>query len=133
MTLNYRRAVLAALIGLWAETATPAMAGVKNYEFQLVQTELKMGSGVEVAVRLVNKTTGKPVPDAVIFAKRIDMAPDGMATMDSPLELLPASEPGIYKFKTNLTMAGRWQLSLAAKVQGEEGTVEAKLVLKALP
>jgi hypothetical protein len=30
-------------------------------------------------------------------------------------------------------MQGRWQLSLGAKVQGEEGTVETKLVLKALP
>ena len=28
-------------------------------------------------------------------------------------------------------MAGGWQLSLGAKVQGEEGSVENKLVLKA--
>ena len=27
-------------------------------------------------VRLVDKTTGKAVPDAVIFATRLDMAPD---------------------------------------------------------
>ena len=32
-------------------------------------------------MRLVNKKSGKPVPDAVIFAKRIDMAPDGMEMM----------------------------------------------------
>ena len=44
-----------------------------------------MGEAV-VAVRLVDKRSGKPVPDAVIFAKRIDMAPDGMPTMDSPIE-----------------------------------------------
>jgi hypothetical protein len=30
-------------------------------------------------------------------------------------------------------MAGRWQLSLGAKVQGENGSVENKLVLRALP
>jgi hypothetical protein len=30
-------------------------------------------------------------------------------------------------------MQGNWQLSLAAKVQGENGTVESKLVLKVLP
>jgi subtilisin-like proprotein convertase family protein len=30
-------------------------------------------------------------------------------------------------------MEGRWQLSLAAKVQGETGTVESKLVLKVVP
>jgi hypothetical protein len=30
-------------------------------------------------------------------------------------------------------MQGSWQLSLAAKVQGENGTVESKLVLMVLP
>jgi hypothetical protein len=49
------------------------------------------------------------------------------------LELLPSEEPGIYRFKANLTMAGGWQLSLAAKVQGDSGTVTDKLVLQALP
>jgi len=32
-----------------------------------------------------------------------------------------------------VTMEGGWQLSLAAKVQGEIGTVENKLVIKATP
>jgi hypothetical protein len=32
-----------------------------------------------------------------------------------------------------MTMAGGWQLSLGAKVQGETGTVENKLVLQATP
>jgi len=110
-----------------------ALADVKDYEFQLVQSEIKKGDGAIVAVRLVNKKSGKPVTDAVIFAKRIDMAPDAMQEMTAPLEQLPSSEPGIYRFKTDLMMQGRWQLSLGAKVQGEEGTVETKLVFKALP
>lgn len=96
----------------------------------MVNKELKLGESV-VAVRLVDKRSGKPVPDAVIFAKRIDMAPDGMPTMDSPIEQVPSTEPGVYQFKTRLTMAGGWQLSLGAKVQGENGTVENKFVLKA--
>ena len=50
------------------------------------------------------------MPDAVIFAKRIDMAPDGMPTMEAPIEQLPSTEPGVYRFKTNLSMAGGWQL-----------------------
>ena len=122
------------LCGLvWAVFASAALADVKDYEFQLVQSEMKKGDGAIVAVRLVNKKSGKPVPDAVIFAKRIDMAPDAMQEMTAPLEQLPSTEPGVYRFKTDLMMQGRWQLSLGAKVQGEEGTVEAKLVLKALP
>jgi len=111
---------------------SPVLAEIRDYEFQLVQNEVKKGDAL-VAVRLVNKRTGKAVPDAVISAKRIDMAPDGMATMAAPLEQLPATEPGVYRFKTELVMAGRWQLSLAAKVQGETGTVESKLVVRALP
>jgi hypothetical protein len=61
------------------------------------------------------------------------MAPDGMPTMAAPLEQMPSVEPGVYRFKTGLPMQGNWQLSLAAKVQGETGTIESKLVLKVVP
>jgi hypothetical protein len=132
-TLSKRCAVLAMLIGLSsAAIASPALADVKDFEFQLVQSEVKKGDAT-IAVRLVNKKTGKAVPDAVISAKRIDMTPDGMADMATPIDQLPSTEPGVYRFKANLSMEGRWQLSLAAKVQGETGTVESKLVLKAVP
>jgi YtkA-like len=127
-------AVVAVLFGLmWVVVSAAVWADVKDYEFQLVQSEMKKGDGAIVAVRLVNKKTGKPVPDAVIFAKRIDMAPDAMQEMTAPLEQLPSTEPGVYRFKTDLMMQGRWRLSLGAKVQGEEGTVASQLVLKALP
>jgi YtkA-like len=133
-TWSKNGAAVAVLSGLmWAVASTAARADVKDYEFQLVQSEIQKGDGAIVAVRLVNKKSGKPVPDAVIFAKRIDMAPDAMQEMTSPLEQLPSTEPGVYRFKTDLMMQGRWQLSLGAKVQGENGTVAAKLVLTALP
>ena len=127
------RGMTAALLAISFAIASPAWADVKDYEFQLVQSEVKKGDGAIVAVRLVNKKTGQAVPNAVIFAKRIDMAPDAMKEMVAPLEALPSTEPGVYRFKTNLSMQGRWQLSLGAKVQGESGSVESKLVLKALP
>jgi YtkA-like len=129
-----RRAAAATLTTLLLVAASSAAyAEIRDYEFKLVKNEVKKGDGAVVAVRLINKRSGKPVPDAVISAKRIDMAPDGMATMAAPLEQLPSTEPGLYSFKADLPMAGRWQLSLGAKVQGEIGTVESKLVLKALP
>ena len=124
-------AALAAALFIAAFSAV--LADIKDYEFQLVQTDVKQGDGAIVAVRLVDRRSGKTVPDAVIFATRIDMAPDGMPTMAAPIEALPSTEPGVYRFKTNLTMAGGWQLSLAAKIQGENGTLENKLVLKAVP
>ena len=119
---------LAMAIGL---TIFAAQAGAGDYAFEPVNTEMKKGDDVTVAVRLTNKTTGKPVSDAVIFKTRVDMAPDGMAEMESPVTPLPSKEPGVYAFKTDLPMAGRYQLSLSAKVQGEPQTVSGKVVITA--
>jgi hypothetical protein len=130
---THARALQAALIGIaMAGSATLARADIKDYEFQLIDKTVKKGNAI-ISVRLVHKPDGKPVSDAVIFAKRLDMAPDGMEMMKTTIELMPSTEPGIYKFKAALTMAGGWQLSLGAKVEGETGTVENKLVLQATP
>jgi hypothetical protein len=135
MKTSTKRSAMIALAAsvAWGCVLSTALADAKQYEFQLVQNEIKKGDGAIVAVRLINKKSGEPVPDAVIFAKRIDMAPDAMQEMAAPLEQLPSSEPGVYRFKADLTMEGRWRLSLGAKVQGEEGTVASQLVLKAMP
>jgi hypothetical protein len=125
-------ALAAALIGVAvAGLSTIARADVKDYEFQLVTPSVALGPDTVITVRLVNKVTGKAVPDAVIFAMRLDMAPDSMPEMTTKLTALPGTEPGTYRFKANVSMAGGWQLSLGAKVQGEIGTVESKLVIKA--
>lgn len=128
--MTLKRVAAAALV--WLAWAGAAVADIKDYEFQLLDREVKQGEAV-IAVRLVHTPTGKPVPDAVIFATRLDMEPDGMPTMTTPLSRLPATEPGVYRFKTSLGMEGGWRLSLAAKVQGETGTVQSRLILKALP
>ena len=81
-TTTRARALAAALIGLSLTGAPkPAFADIKDYEFQLVDQTVKAGADKVITVRLVNKKTGKPVPDAVIFATRLDMAPDGMQEM----------------------------------------------------
>jgi hypothetical protein len=112
--------------------STAALAGANDYMFEPVAAELKKGDDVIVAVRLLHKLTGKPVTDAVIIRTRVDMAPEGMADMESPVAPVPANEPGVYAFKTDLSMAGRWLLSVAAKVQGEPETVVGKVVFKAV-
>jgi hypothetical protein len=125
---NGRAAIAAAALTM--AIATSALADVKDYEFQLVSQEVKKGNAV-IAVKLVHKPSGRAIPDAVIFAKRIDMAPDGMGEMKAKLDPMPGGEAGIYQFKTNLDMAGRWALTLGAKVQGETGTVQSKLIVNA--
>jgi YtkA-like len=109
-----------------------AFAAADDYAFEPVKAEMKKGDDVVVSVRLKHKSTGKPVGDAVIVQSRIDMAPEGMAEMASPIEPVPSSEPGVYSFKTDLSMAGRWLLSLAAKVQGEPETVVGKVTIRAI-
>jgi hypothetical protein len=120
-------ALLAASFGLNSE----AFAGASDFAFEPVTAEMRKGDDVTIAVRLVNKATGKPVPDAVIIRTRIDMGPEGMGEMDSPVKPLPSPQPGVYAFKTDLTMAGRWQFTLAAKVQGEADTITGKIIVRA--
>ena len=120
------------LAGILSMPVPGALAAASDYAFEPVQTELKKGDDVVVALRLVHKPSGKPVPDAVIVRTRVDMAPDGMAEMESQVTAVPASEPGAYAFKTDLPMAGRYQFSIAAKVQGERDTVVGKVILKAI-
>ncbi|PDT10256.1 hypothetical protein CO655_14760 [Rhizobium sp. M1] len=118
---------------LIAGSATVSLAAAQDYEFQSVSTEVKQGQGSLVSVRLIDKRTGKAVPDAVIFTTRMDMAPEGMEMMTTPVEAATSTEPGVYSFKTDFTMAGGWRFKLAAKVQGEPDTVQGELVLKAAP
>jgi hypothetical protein len=126
-SLRAAAAGVALLLGM----AGSSLADSKNYEFQLLDKEVKQGASV-ISVKLVHKPSGRAIADAVIFAKRIDMGPAGMEMMTAPLEATSSTEPGVYQFKTYLGMTGDWALSLAAKVQGETGTIENKLVLKAV-
>jgi hypothetical protein len=125
---TFAAAVLAAALGL---TTTTAFAGANDYAFEPVKAEVKKGDDAVVAVRLKHQATGKPVTDAVIFTTRIDMSPDAMGEMASPLTPVPSDEPGVYAFKTELSMEGRWLLSIAAKVQGERETVVGKITFRA--
>jgi hypothetical protein len=119
-------AALAAAVGL----ISAVLAGANDYVFEPVKAEIKKGDDVVVSVRLKHKATGKPVTDAVIVQIRIDMGPDGMGEMASALTPVPSTEPGVYSFKTDLSMQGRWLLSIAAKVQGEPETVVGKITFR---
>jgi hypothetical protein len=128
MLAKFSTAALAATLSL---AASAAMAGAADYAFEPVNAQMKKGDDVTLSVRLTNKQTGKPVADAVIFKTRVDMAPDGMAEMVSDVAPLPSKEPGVYVFKTDLPMAGRYQVTLSAKVQGEPETVTGKVIVTA--
>lgn len=122
---------IAVVFVLTASATGPVYAAAADYVFEAETEQVAAGDGAVLAVRLTNAKTGEAVENAVIFQTRLDMAPDGMGGMTSPVTSLGQSEPGVYRFKSDLTMAGRWALSLAAKVPGEQETVRGTVVVVA--
>ena len=112
-------------------SASAAIAGAADYEFQPVAVDVKNGVGSELAVRLVHKPTGKPVDGALLIRTRLDMSPDSMGEMTAKHVGVSGAEPGVYRFKADLTMAGGWAFKLQAKVPGESETVQGTVVFKA--
>ncbi len=108
-----------------------ALAAAKDYVFEATKANVKQGSDAIVAVRLLNTASGKPVAGAVIFQTRVDMSPDNMGGMTSTVTPIASDEPGVYRFKVDLTMVGRWAFKLAAKVPGEPETVRGEVIVVA--
>lgn len=129
--MNKRLITFAGAALTLAASLSMAQAGAKDYEFQPVQTEVKSGTGGDVAVRLLQKASGTPVVNAVIFRSRLDMSPGDMGDMTGTVTPEPSSEPGVYRFKAEPAMAGKWALKLMAKVPGESETVEGSVIVTA--
>jgi hypothetical protein len=120
-----------ACVSLALFVATPTLAAPNDYRFEPVKPAVKNGAASELALRVIHKPTGKPVEGVVLFRTRLDMSPDSMGEMTAKHAAQPSSEPGVYKFRADLTMAGRWALKLMAKVPGEKETLEATVVFEA--
>ena len=101
------------------------------YVFSAVKSEITMEGEAIVDVRLIHEPTGKPVENAVIFETRFDMSPDSMGAMTAPVEAQGSPAPGVYRFKVAPSMAGRWALTLNAKVQGVNDTITGTVVVAA--
>jgi hypothetical protein len=129
MTPIIRALAVAASVALMV--ATSARASPNDYTFEPVNVDVKHGVASDLAVRVVNKSTGKPVEGAVLFRTRLDMSPDSMGEMTAKHAAQPSNEPGVYRFRADLTMAGGWALKLMAKLPGEKETVRATVVFQA--
>jgi DMSO/TMAO reductase YedYZ molybdopterin-dependent catalytic subunit len=112
----------AALLTLSALAAT-AVAAPTDYRFELAQAQPAGPGKTDLTVRLIHVPDKKPVAGAVLFETKADMTPERMADMSGKVTPVPADQPGLYRFQVETGMAGKWQLSLGAKVQGETGTV----------
>lgn len=126
----------AAVLGTGAAIATAcltpaALAAASDYRFELASAQPAGSGKTDVTVRLVRVRDGRPVPDAVIFQTRADMAPAGMPTMTGNVAPQAGQQPGTYRFQVDTGMAGGWALTLSAKVQGEPETVRATVTFNA--
>jgi hypothetical protein len=126
------QALAAALVCVMASIATSARAEPGDYQIQVFEPHVKAGAAAIVLVRLVSKATGNPVRDAVIVATRLDMTPEGMPSMAAKLTPMPGREPGVYQFRANLSMAGRWQLFVRVQLPNETVALESKQIITAV-
>ena len=129
--LHARALIGAALFMASALAAAHSLAASNDYRFELVQAQPAGAGKTAVTVRLVHVPDNKPVAGAVLFESKTDMGPGGMAEMTGKVTPLPSDQPGIYRFQVETGMAGKWALSLGAKVQGEAGTVRGNLLYEA--
>ena len=107
-----------------------AFAGSDDYAFEAVKADIKTSNVATIAIRLLHKPDGKPVTGAVIVQTRLIMPHEG-AEMTSAIAPLSSPEPGVYAFMAPMMMAGRWVLSVTAKVQGESETVSGTIMFAA--
>jgi hypothetical protein len=129
--LHARALIGGAILTAATLIAAYGLAAPNDYRFELAQAQSAGPGKTTVTVRLVHVPDNKPVAGAVLFESKTDMGPGGMAEMTGKVTPLPADQPGIYRFQIETGMAGKWALSLGAKVQGETGTVRGNLVYEA--
>jgi hypothetical protein len=111
--------------------AAYGLAAPNDYRFELVQAQPAGAGKTAVTVRLVHVPDSKPIAGVVLFETNSDMGPSGMTEMVGKVSPLPSDQPGLYRFQVETGMAGKWQLALGAKVQGEAGTVRGTVAYEA--
>jgi hypothetical protein len=124
--MNKSSIARAAVFAFAVAATTAAAAAARDYAFEPVDIEVRNAPDTEIAVRLVHKPTGKPVGGAVITRASLDMAP-AQHPMSATVVPIGSTEPGIYKFRADFTMAGSWALKLTAKIE----TLEDRVIFRA--
>ena len=99
--------------------------------WEAVSETAPIGKGVRIEVRLKGIDPAPAPEDITVTSVEIDMGPDGMAMMKSPIKSVLSTEPGVLAFEADLTMGGRWALTLTATVKGQSAPVSGSVVFNA--
>ena len=130
-----RASAIAVLVAVVAMAGIWSIAGAQSqtYKFEAVSEEIPVGARVRIEVRLLDPS-GTPVPagNINIVSTRLDMGPDGMAMMDTPLTPVAADAPDVVAFETKIVMAGRWALTIEAEIDGVPEPVKGVVIYTAV-
>src|SRR5687767_13969868 len=105
--------VLIATVVFFFLPALPALLAVEAYRWEAVTSEVAAAPGQQFSVRLIGPDDAA-VGAVEIIDARLDMSPEGMAAMDTPLTRESADAAGTFGYRADFTMAGRWALHLKA-------------------
>lgn len=129
LLLAVRLAVLVILSTSWLESCAEKPA----YRFEPIAQEVLVGKSSRIEVRVLD-ATGKSVPSKSISVQsvRLDMGPDGMAAMDAPLSQIDGSTRDALAFEGDISMAGRWALTITVAVEGSKTPLTETIVFTAV-
>ncbi len=108
--------------------STVATAATPSWE--AVNPRIGVGEGVRLEVRLVGGNT-KAVGPIIVRTTRLDMGPDGMEAMTARLKPVSSPAPHIVALETDITMAGRWALSISGEIPGQTEPVSGVVIFTA--
>jgi hypothetical protein len=112
-------------------TTTLTVAAPNAYRFEAAEIEPSGLGKTIITVRLLHVQDKKPVDGAMILVSTTDMGPSGMAEMSGKVTAITSGQPGLYRLVVETGMAGKSELILTAKVQGETEPVTGKITYDA--
>lgn len=107
---------------------TPCLAAPADYRFEVVANTVERGVGVPLRVRALYAATGQPVAGLEARDAFVDRSPDGQVGGSHSAFFTPSLDYGIYSFRADLPVDGRWALIFTARIPGEPQPVTASVV-----
>ncbi|MBI3452740.1 MAG: efflux RND transporter periplasmic adaptor subunit [Rhodospirillales bacterium] len=109
----------------------PGLSGAAAQTWEAVNPQIAVGKNIRLEVRLV-EADGKAIARLVTAkSTRLDMGPDGMATMTSRLKPVATTTSGALAFETDIVMAGRWALTISGTPAGQSTPISGMVIFTA--
>ncbi|TDH62099.1 hypothetical protein E2C06_13015 [Dankookia rubra] len=129
-----RSAVLAALVAGCAGISEAS----RNYQFQVLDQQVRPSTNAEVRVLLVHLPDGRPVTGAVITNHKFEMSmPNAkiittlmVEGVGTPPVATVEEDNGVYLVHSVVPMAGSWTMVLEARVPGESVSIQGSVPLR---